>query len=419
MKTSIIILTLNKLPLTIQCLESIKRNTPEEHEIIIVDNGSSDETVQYLKEHYPELKLIENQENLGFAKGCNQGGELAEGEAILFLNNDTVVPPGWLAPMLHALNSDSMAGMSGPVTNYISGHQCIPVTYSELKDMEAFAAEYCESKRGQVQEVRRLIGFCLLVKRSVLEEIGWFDERYGLGNYEDDDLCLRALQHGYKLLIALDSFIHHIGHASMGQESSFDLNTLLEQNKKKAFQKWGSDIHNLIYTPAVGVCVGIIAPEDEAALEETLASFAGIVEQMIVVDPSGNERIAQTAARYTPQVYTVKGEHDMRMLREWISHMATEPYILWLQEGDILTPDERRRFTGLKLSLFHQYQVVSLRCGEGARYMIRQDSAMLYPEDIEQPMQSPFFGLVSGATISARAASADRDRENATSSIEI
>lgn len=209
--------------------------------------------------------------------------------------------------MLHALNSDSAVGMSGPVTNYISGHQRIPVTYSELKDMETFAAEYCEAKRGQVQEVRRLIGFCLLVKRSVLDEIGWFDERYGLGNYEDDDLCLRAIQHGYKLLIAEDSFIHHIGHASMGQTSSFDLQTLLQQNKKKAFQKWGADIHSLIYSPPVRVCVGIIASGNEAALEETLASFAEVTEQIIVVDPSGNERIAQTAARYTRQVYTVKG----------------------------------------------------------------------------------------------------------------
>ncbi|MEK4850813.1 glycosyltransferase family 2 protein [Paenibacillus sp. FSL H7-0756] len=409
MKTSIIILTLNQLPLTIQCLESIKRNTPEEHEIIIVDNGSSDDTVQFLKAHYPELKLIENQENLGFAKGCNQGGELAEGETILFLNNDTVVPPGWLAPMLHALNSDSSVGMAGPVTNYISGHQLVPVTYSELKDMEAFAAEYCESKRGQVQEVRRLIGFCLLVKRSVLSEIGWFDERYGQGNYEDDDLCLRALQHGYKLLVALDSFIHHIGHASMGQDPSFDLTTLLQQNKQKAFRKWGVDIHSIIYAPPVGVCAGIIASGDEAALEETLASFAGGTEQMIVLNPSGNERIAQTAARYTRQVYTVKGEPDVRMLREWICHMATEPYILWLQEGDILTADERRRFNGLKLSLFHQYQVVSLRCGEGARYMIRQDSGRLYPEDIEQPRQSPFFGIISQATISTRLTAGDRE----------
>lgn len=171
----------------------------------------------------------------------------------------------------------------------------------------------------------------------------------------------------------------------------------------------GVDIHSLIYTPPVDICAAIIASGDEAALEETLASFAGVTEQMIVVDPSGNERIAQTAARYTRQVYTVKGNPDVRMLREWICHMATEPYILWLQEGDILTADERRRFNGLKLSLFHQYQVVSLRCGEGARYMIRQDGGRLYPEDIEQLRQSPFFGIVSQATISTRVTAPDRE----------
>ncbi|WP_342421561.1 glycosyltransferase family 2 protein [Paenibacillus sp. FSL E2-0178] len=402
MKTSIIILTLNQLPLTIQCLESIKRGTPEEHEIIIVDNGSKDGTVNYLKFHYPEITLIENAENLGFAKGCNQGVEVADGEQILFLNNDTVVPPGWLAPMLRALESDSTVGMSGPVTNYISGHQCVPVTYSELKDMEEFAQEYCEARRGSVKEVRRLIGFCLLVKRSVLDEIGCFDERYGLGNYEDDDLCLRAIQHGYKLLIAEDSFIHHIGHASMGQNPSFDLSTLLKQNENKAFQKWGANIHSLIYAPPIRVCVGIISSGNEAALEDTLASFTDLAEQIIVVNRSGNERIAETAVRYNRQVYSVKGELSVQLCREWIVRMSTEPYILWLQEGDVLTPDECRRFVGLKLSLFHEYQVVSLACAEGARYMTRQAGERIYPEDIEKPRQSTFFGYISGVTINSR-----------------
>ncbi|WP_405115541.1 glycosyltransferase family 2 protein [Paenibacillus sp. FSL K6-1217] len=402
MKTSIIILTLNQLLLTVQCLESIKRNTPEEHEIIVVDNHSSDETVHFLKTYYPEVKLIENKENLGFAKGCNQGAEVAEGEAFLFLNNDTVVPPGWLAPMLRALNSDSTVGMTGPVTNYISGHQRIPVTYSELRDMEPFAAEYCESKRGQVQEVARLIGFCLLVKRSVMDEIGFFDERYGLGNYEDDDLCLRAVQHGYKLLVAEDSFIHHIGHASMGQSASFDLSTLMKENKTKAFQKWGADIHSLLYAPPIRLSVGIIASGDEEALEQTLESFAGLAEQVIILDPTNNERIAQTAARYTKEVYTVKGKVDVQMCREWISHMAKEPYILWLKEGDYLDGEERRRFAGLKRSLFHRYNVVSISSADGPRYMILQAGERIYPEDIEEPRQNAFFGHISRVTISRK-----------------
>ncbi|MEK3716553.1 MULTISPECIES: glycosyltransferase family 2 protein [unclassified Paenibacillus] len=413
MKTSIIILTLNQLQLTVQCLESIKRGTPEEHEIIIVDNASSDGTVNFLKHHYPEMKLIENKKNLGFAKGCNQGVQAAQGESILFLNNDTVVPPGWLAPMLDALHSDSTVGMSGPVTNYISGHQRIPVTYSDLKDMENFAQEYCESKRGLVKEVDRLIGFCLMVKRSVLDEIGLFDERYGLGNYEDDDLCLRALQHGYKLLIAEDSFIHHIGHASMGQNPSFDLTTLLQQNKTRAFQKWGADIHSLIYAPPVRLCVGIIASGNESALEKTLDSFVDVAEQMIVLDPSGNEDIARTVARYTQYIYCVKGEISEQMCLEWISHMAVEPYILWLQEGDVLNTEERRRFAGLKRSLFHQYHVISLNCADGVRYMIRQSGEKIYPKDIEQPRKNPFFGYSSGATISRFIDIEHADRETA------
>lgn len=408
MKTSIIILTLNQLPLTIQCLDSIKRGTPEEHEIIIVDNASTDGSASYLKTYYPELKLIENKENLGFAKGCNQGIKVAEGDSILFLNNDTIVPPGWLTPMLKALHSDSTVGMSGPVTNYISGHQRIPVTYSDVKDMEGFAQEYSETKRGSVMEVRRLIGFCLLVKRSVLDEIGWFDERYGLGNYEDDDLCLRAIQHGYKLLIAEDSFIHHIGHASMGQNPSFDLSTLLQQNKKRAFQKWGADIHTLIYAPPIRLCVGIIASGNAAALEDTLASFADVAEQVIVLNPSGNEDIVQSAARYTREVYSVKGELSMWDCREWITRMSVEPYILWLQEGDVLTADERRRFKGLKLSLFHEYQVVALSGADGDRYLIRQAGEKIYPEDVKKPRESTFFGYSSGVTISSRLEQEDR-----------
>lgn len=102
MKTSIIILTLNQLSLTVQCLESIKRNTPEEHEIIIVDNGSSDETVPFLKSHYPELKLIENKENLGFAKGCNQGEKRRKAKQFCSLTMILLFPQGgWLPCSMH------------------------------------------------------------------------------------------------------------------------------------------------------------------------------------------------------------------------------------------------------------------------------------------------------------------------------
>lgn len=202
------ILTHNQLDLTIQCLDSIRKHT-KDYEIIVIDNGSSDGTVAYL-EMNTDLTVVINKENLGFARGCNQGIELSKGDNILFLNNDTIVTEHWLENLMRVLYENERVGMVGPVTNRSSGHQCIPVSYSDISGLDEFARLHCQENAGCYMEVRRLIGFCLLVKRKVLDEIGVFDERFGLDNYEDDDLCLRVLRAGYSLRVIYDSFIQNI-----------------------------------------------------------------------------------------------------------------------------------------------------------------------------------------------------------------
>src|SRR4051812_33695377 len=127
-KTSIIILTCNQLHITHMCLESIRCYTDEPYELIVVDNGSTDETVNYLKSQ-ADVKVILNDKNLGFAKGCNQGMEVATGDTLLFLNNDTIVTSNWLTTMLQVLYKDEDIGVVGPVTNYASGQQQIAVGY--------------------------------------------------------------------------------------------------------------------------------------------------------------------------------------------------------------------------------------------------------------------------------------------------
>ena len=107
---SIIILTFNQLKYTKECVESIRKHTPEPHEIIFVDNGSTDGTGKWLKKlvkNNSNYKLIENKKNLGFSKGCNQGIEASSGEYILLLNNDVVVTENWLAGMLECLKQRS------------------------------------------------------------------------------------------------------------------------------------------------------------------------------------------------------------------------------------------------------------------------------------------------------------------------
>ena len=116
--TSIIILTYNQLAHTKNCLASIRQFTrPEEYEIIVVDNCSTDETVAWLKQQ-KDIRAIFNNENKGFPAGCNQGIRIARGSEILLLNNDTIVTPNWLNNLKRALYSDASIGAVGPVTNY-------------------------------------------------------------------------------------------------------------------------------------------------------------------------------------------------------------------------------------------------------------------------------------------------------------
>ncbi|WP_396129889.1 glycosyltransferase [Bacillus subtilis] len=241
-KTSIIVLTYNQLALTKQCLESIWKHTNNDCiEVIVIDNGSHDGTRDYLKQ-ITSIKAIFNKTNEGFAKACNQGLEVASGDNILFLNNDTVVTNQWLEPMIKLLYQDDKIGMVGPVSNYVSGPQQVPVNYTNVEEIEDFSRLYCLQQRGRSKAVLRLVGFCLLVKKKVLDEVGGFDERFVGGSFEDDDLSLRVLQAGYQLKIALDSFVHHHGHATFTGNPDLSISQLYEENRQRFIDKWKVDV---------------------------------------------------------------------------------------------------------------------------------------------------------------------------------
>ncbi|WP_420482349.1 glycosyltransferase [Bacillus subtilis] len=242
MKTSIIVLTYNQLALTKQCLESIWKHTNNDCiEVIVIDNGSHDGTRDYLKQ-ITSIKAIFNKTNEGFAKACNQGLEVASGDNILFLNNDTVVTNQWLEPMIKLLYQDDKIGMVGPVSNYVSGPQQVPVNYTNVEEIEDFSRLYCLQQQGRSKAVLRLVGFCLLVKKKVLDQVGGFDERFVGGSFEDDDLSLRVLQAGYQLKIALDSFVHHHGHATFTGNPDLSISQLYEENPQRFIDKWKVDI---------------------------------------------------------------------------------------------------------------------------------------------------------------------------------
>ncbi len=234
--TSIVILTFNKISYTKKCIESIRKYTSKgSYEIIVVDNASTDGTISWLKEQ-SDIITIFNKDNLGFPKGCNQGIEIAQGSEVLLLNNDVIVTPMWLEQMLEALYSSEKVGAVGPVTNYAHGQE-IPVTYQNEAEMVSFASEVTEKFKNKWSQKTKLIGFCLLFKKSVLEEVGVLDELFSPGNYEDDDISFRILLAGYKLLLCHNVFVHHFGSTSFRNDIS-KFNDLLTENELKFLDKW-------------------------------------------------------------------------------------------------------------------------------------------------------------------------------------
>jgi len=254
---SIIILTWNQLEYTKECLEALRRHTPEHHEIIIVDNGSSDGTVAWLQAcaaDDPRYRLILNADNRGFAAGCNQGLELAKGDWLLLLNNDVVVTPGWLGGLFDCHRATSNAGIVGPLTNNASGIQGIgPAPYCDNAGLELFAQKFRVEHRHRRVFLRRLVGFCMLFSRQLHQQIGGLDERFGTGNYEDDDICLRAAIAGYRNIVAADTYIHHHGSVSF-QGGGVDYRTALTGNWALFRKKWSEPVHNPQYAQLISIC---------------------------------------------------------------------------------------------------------------------------------------------------------------------
>ncbi len=239
--TSIVMLTFNQLDLTKECLASLERHTEMPYELIIVDNGSGDGTVEFIrkyeKRHPGKVRSIFNKENLAFSKANNQGIRISGGDYILLLNNDVVLTKGWLGKIIRCLESSENIGAVGPCTNVASGPQKVSPGYSKLTQLDPYAAAFALKYSGRWVNCHRLNAFCFLVKREVTESIGLLDERFGPGGFEDYDYCLRIRQAGYRIMLAGDTYVHHVG--GQGYEPNrLNYNELRHINKRIFIDKW-------------------------------------------------------------------------------------------------------------------------------------------------------------------------------------
>lgn len=242
-KVAIVILTYQNLDYTKKCVQSIRTYTnPTQYELIIVDNGSTDGTREWLVQQN-DIKYLLNDQNEGFPKGCNLGASLAdENSSLLFLNNDTEVSENWLNNLNIALYNDELTGAVGPATSYdFYGveDELGPLGFKDqnIARIQAFASKNNKSdpKRWDLQN--ELIGFCMLIKRKAWDAIGNFDERFTPGTYEDTDYSVRLLDAGYHLVLCKDCYVHHYGSRSFHHKTK-KYQELLNKNSYQFAEKW-------------------------------------------------------------------------------------------------------------------------------------------------------------------------------------
>lgn len=243
MKVSFIIPLYNCLPLTQAMLASLRETLPAglAHEIIFVDDGSTDGTRDWLAGlSQPAVSLsnppsspapcrvILNEQNLGFAKSCNRGAAAATGEFLFFLNNDLVLLPGWLEPMLAAFARAATTGITGNVQrNFATGALDHTGIYFNHQGKPAHL-----TSRGLAayRHADAVTGACFAIRRTVWTQLGGFDEGF-VNGCEDVDLCLRARDAGFASVVALRSVVRHHISASTGRKLRDEQNTwrLLER----------------------------------------------------------------------------------------------------------------------------------------------------------------------------------------------
>ena len=236
-KVSIIILGFNKVEYTRKCVESLEEFCTQNYELILINNGSTDGTKDYF-DSVPDAVVIHNDENLGVSAGWNQGLDIASGEYYLILNNDVIVPPNAVENLVRTSMNFPNAGIVAPRTNSIAGPQKIIDFKSNTKnEIVNELVQYQNANDLSAWEFHRIKGFCMLIPKHVMLDVGYFDERFGKGNFEDDDYSVRVWYSGYTGMVSDDSAFYHYGSVSFGQDDT-DWNALMKTNHKKFEEKW-------------------------------------------------------------------------------------------------------------------------------------------------------------------------------------
>ena len=203
---SIIIVNYNGEELLKQCLNSLEKINFNSFEIIIVDNNSTDDSVDFITKNFPKIILIKLEENRGFAEPNNIASKIAKGKYLLFLNNDTAVTENFLTELIRVIESNKKIAIC----------QSLLLKFDESIDssgdfIDRLGVVYnSKTVINKEREISSARGACMLIKKNIFDELGGFDKQFFV-SFEDVDLGWRTWIKGYKVMLAPKSIVYHLG----------------------------------------------------------------------------------------------------------------------------------------------------------------------------------------------------------------
>jgi GT2 family glycosyltransferase len=221
---SVISVNYNQSAVTLEMLESFRKVTYPNYEIIIVDNGSPNDNPEIIRNNYPEVNLIKSAENLGFAGGNNLGIKASKGDYVLLINNDTEVDPNFLQPLVKKFQTDKIIGAVSPKIYFHHTPKMLQFTgFSKMNNytIRNHGWGYGKMDNGQFDEDKETFfahGAAMMVSREVMQKVGLMAEIFFL-YYEEMDWAQRIRDAGYKIFYIHNSMIYHKESISTGKQS--------------------------------------------------------------------------------------------------------------------------------------------------------------------------------------------------------